>query len=357
MTSQAVHFYIGTQGDGPGQGIFHASLDPETGAMQLLGLAAQVRRPTWLEAVPARGLVFAVSEIGNKGECAGEVFSFAYDSAKVPLTQIGHQSAHGGGTTHLCIDSTGEALFTANFGGGQATRMAIAADGKLGPGTLSAPHAGSGPHPRQNRPHPHGVTLSPDGMFLLVPDMGNDCICIHALSPNGFADAPVTEHSLPAGSGPRLTLFDKGGRWLYLLSELSAEIFVLEWNGTTGTLRDLARVALDQPDAEGGASAAAFVMSGDGRYLYASNRRSNTVCVFKIDEQTGLPSLVQSIACGGERPWGAAISADQRWLLVANQASDTVNAFRRSPESGILESVCAAPIHVPAPTHIAFADG
>lgn len=354
MTTQALHFYIGTQGDGPGLGIFHATLNPETGGMALLGLAAELRRPTWLEPDRARGLLFAVSEIGNKGECAGEVFSFVLGNADAPLTRVGHQSAVGGGTTHLCIDPSGAALFSANFGGGQASRMAIAADGALGPTALSALHTGSGPHPRQNKPHPHGVTVSPDGKFLLVPDMGNDRIVIHALSPAGFADAAPTEHPLPAGSGPRLALFGPGGHRLYLLSELSAEVFAMEWNGGAGTLRDVARVALDHPDAEGGPSAAAFVMSADGRFLYASNRRSHTICTFAIDPDTGLPTLVQSIPCGGERPWGAALSPDQRWLLVANQASETVCAFRRSPTDGMLEPVDSAPISVPVPSHIAF---
>lgn len=355
MTAQALHFYIGTQGDGPGLGIFHGTLNPETGDMALLGLAAQVRRPTWLEPDHARGLLFAVSEIGNKGECEGEVFSFALGNPDAPLRQIGHQSAIGGGTTHLCIDPSGEVLFSANFGGGQASRIAIGTDGTLGPTTLSAPHSGSGPHPRQNKPHPHGVALSPDRKFLLVPDMGNDRIMIHALSPTGFADTAPTEHPLPAGSGPRLALFGPGGRYLYLLSELSAEVFVLEWNSATGTLRDVARAALDHPDAEGGASAAAFVLSADGQYLYASNRRSHTICTFAIDPQSGLPTLIQSISCGGERPWGAALSPDQRWLLVANQASDTVRAFRRSPEDGTLEAGGGATVSVPMPTHVAFA--
>jgi 6-phosphogluconolactonase len=50
--------YIGTQGAEPGQGIFAARLDPRTGTLTPLGLAAELQRPTWIDGAsrPARAL-------------------------------------------------------------------------------------------------------------------------------------------------------------------------------------------------------------------------------------------------------------------------------------------------------------
>lgn len=355
MTAQQLHFYIGTQQDGADGGVHNGLLDPATGEMTLIGLAAEVRRPTWLEIDPRNNRLFAVSEIGNKGESEGEALSFGIDEADASLHPLGRTSACGGGTTHLCLSPAGDTLFAANFGGGQAARIAISPDGGLADAQPSAQHEGSGPHPRQNKPHPHGVTLSPDGRFLLVPDMGNDQIVIHALTDDGFAAASPAICPFPTGSGPRLVLFGRSGSHAYLLSELSAEMFVLAWDSEAGKLDIVSHQPLDLPDADGAPSAAALLMSPDGRHLYASNRRSGTLCIFAIDSESGSLSLIQSVDCGGEKPWGAGLSADGNWLLVANQASDNVVAFHRDNATGALTRAKGGPISISAPSHIAFA--
>ena len=355
MAQQDLHFFIGTQGDGDGQGILHGTLNSTTGDILLNGLAAEVRRPTWLAVDRENGRLFAVSEVGNKGDCAGEVLSFAIGGTQPPLASLARVSAGGGGTTHLCLSPECDLIYAANFGGGQAARIPVLPDGQLGAAELSAQHTGFGPHPRQNQPHPHGVTLCPDGRFLLVPDMGNDQLVIHALTREGFAKAEPAKCQLPAGAGPRLALFGTQGDRVYLLTELSAEIYVLDWDSQNGVLDIAAQYHLDQPGADGQPSAAALLISGDGRFLYASNRRSGTICVFAIEPASGLLSLIQSIDCGGEKPWGAGLSPDGCWLLVANQASNSIAALRRSVESGMLAIVDGGAIHVQSPTHIAFA--
>ncbi|NKJ44514.1 6-phosphogluconolactonase [Novosphingobium sp. SG720] len=322
--------------------------------MTLLGLAAQVRRPTWLEIDPTGHRLFAVSEIGNKGECDGEVLSFAIEPGETPLRLLGRESTRGGGPTHLCLPIAADAVFAANFGGGQAARLAVNSDGGLEPATLSTAHSGCGPHPRQDQPHPHGVALSPDGGFLLVPDMGNDQLVVHALSGGDFAPSPAHICQFPPGTGPRLVAFGPDGARAYLLSELSAELFVLDWDKETGEPEIIGRMPLDRTEADGAPSAAALAISRDGRHLYVSNRRSATICTFAIDPVSAMPSLTGSIGSGGNRPWGIAMSRDERWLLVANQGSNAVAAFRRSPRDGALTRADGPALSIPTPTNIAF---
>lgn len=356
MTVAQFHFFIGTQGDEPGKGIHHGVLDRATGRLDLLGLAAEVRRPTWLQIDARNGRLFAVSELGNKGECEGEVLSFAIGAQDKSLRLIDRASSRGGGPTHLCLSQDGKKVFGANFGGGQACSISVESDGRLGTTRVSPQHSGSGPHPRQNKPHPHGVTLDPTGRFLLVPDMGNDQVVIHRFNGSTGEFAPTATGScpFPAGSGPRLLLFSPDGTTAYVLSELSAELFVLRWEATAGKLEILCRSPLDHPEAEGASSAAAILMSADGRHLYTSNRRTHTIGVFSIDGPTRPPTLIQSIESGGFKPWGTGLSADGRWLLVANQASHSVIPFRVSERDGTLSAVAGASIAVTNPTHVAF---
>jgi len=352
LTEQLVLF-IGTQGDQPGQGIFAARLDGRTGQLSPLGLQAEVARPTWLLADPRRALLFAVSELGNAGDREGEVLSFAIDGCR--LQSVGRTSSGGGGATHLDLARDGGSLFVANFGGGQAAAIPVAPDGTLGAVQSHAVSFGMGPHRRQTAPHPHGVTLAPGGRFLLVPDMGADRVFVHRYdaATKTLSPATVPFAQLPAGSGPRLALFGRGGRYLYMLTELSAELFVFRWDAGNGTLQQIQSLALDPPGSVEATSAAALVMAASGRFLYASNRATGAIQVYAVSRRTGLLDHVQTVAAGGAKPWAAAISPDGRWLIVANQGSDTVTVFEVDAGDGTLTPMDIS-IIVPTPTSIAF---
>jgi len=94
-------------------------------------------------------------------------------------------------------------------------------------------------------------------------------------------------------------VFHGNGRTLYLLSELSADVQVLDWDPGEELLTYRQGLPLDPPDFPGTRSGAELKMSRDGRFLYASSRGGNTLVVFAVDQQTGLLTLVQRIPCGG----------------------------------------------------------
>ncbi|MBB6255263.1 lactonase family protein [Nitrospirillum iridis] len=356
MSKQQALVFIGTQANAPGQGIFAAVLDEETGGLRPLGCVAEIARPTWLLRDRRRPVLFSVSELGNAGDRDGEVWSFEITGVDGTLRSISRTSSGGGGATHLALDPASNVLLVANFGGANVAAVPVGADGDLSSIAASQATSGSGPHRRQQGPHPHGVTVDPSAHFVLVPDMGADRVFIYrfdgkqqTLTP---ADCPAAV--LPAGAGPRLLHFGPDGRFAYLLTELSAEIYVFSWHPANGELAALGRIALDPPGTEGQPSAAAFLLSADGRFLYASNRRTHEIHVFAIAPNTGAPSEVQRIAAGGEKPWGAELSPDGRWLLVANQGTDTVTVFKVDEASGTLTRVPGT-LSVPAPTAVAFA--
>jgi len=348
-----MRFFIGTQGNGAGQGIFAAEIDKRTGKLASLGLQAEVARPTWLHADPRRPVLFSVSELGNTGDRDGEVLSFAISGHS--LAPISRTGSGGGGATHLDLDPQGGTLFVANFAG-SAAAIPVAPDGTLASPASVVATSGSGPHRRQAGPHPHGVTLAPGCRFLLVPDMGADRIFVYRVDAKAKtleADDDLTI-ALPAGSGPRLVSFGGDGGHAYLLTELSAELFAFRWDARSGRLAPAGSVALDEPGIVEGRSAAMLVRSEDGRFLYASNRRTNTIQVYAIARRTGSLRHIQSIAAGGSKPWGAAIAPGGRWLVVANQGDDLVRAFRIDRRSGRL-TAGEESLAIPAPTAIAFA--
>jgi len=348
--------FFGTQADEPGCGIVTARLDNATGALTSLGLAAEAPRPTWLLHDPGRNLLLAVNELGNAGDCEGAVQSFAVDAGSGRLRPLSRTGSGGGGATHLDLAPDGRTLFVANFGGGEVSALPVAPDGTLGRVRSVKVNSGSGPHRRQQGPHAHGVTLDPSGRFLLVPDMGADRVFVYRFDRAAMqlepAKPPFVE--MPPGSGPRLVVFGPSGRFAYLLTELSAEIFAFRWNAGQGNLTQIGRLALDAPAAEGPPSAAALMISHDGRRLYASNRHTNEIQVYALDRASGLPREMQRVPSGGIRPWDATLSPDGRWLVVANQGSDNVTVFAVNLRDGMLTPTRTA-LSVPVPTSVVFA--
>jgi 6-phosphogluconolactonase len=347
--------FIGTQGDGPDQGIHAAHLDEESGTITPLGLVAVVERPTCVIANDARTVLYAVSEVGNAGDRIGEVLNFAVEHRTGALSPISRTPSGGGGPTHLALDPENGTIFIANFGGGQVSVIRAAMDGTLGPVSSTRTGVGSGPHRRQKSPHAHGVTLAPSGRFLLAPDMGTDRVYIYPYDRAGgtLGNDGGLHVAIPAGSGPRLVLFGNDGRFAYLLTELSAEIYAFSWNNDDGCLTPVGSWSLDGAEAPDNPSAAGFVLSADGRFLYATNRRTHTIHVFAIDPDNGRLTVVQTVPAGGEKPWAIEIAPSGRWLLAANQGSDMVATFAVDMASGCLTAMPGM-LQVPCPTGLAL---
>ena len=347
--------YIGTQGSGPGQGIFAARLDPEKGRLTGLGLVAEVERPTWLSRDPQAPIVFSVSETGNDGKSQGGVLSFAVDVETGMLRLISKVSSGGGGATHLAFDRRLASLFVANYGTGDVSAIPVGHDGVLAAISSTQSNFGSGPSRRQQGPHAHGVTVDPTGGFVLSPDLGADRVFVYRFDRTNGSLSPGSPPfiQLPPVSGPRHLVFSPSGRLAFLVTELSAELYSFSWDAKTGRLEQVGRIALDAPDFTGTKSAAELSISRDGRFLYVSDRGANTLRVYASDEMNGTLRAIQTTDCAGQSPWSFAIDPSGRWLLVANQASSNLAVFEVDQETGKLAATGTS-ISVPKPVAITF---
>ncbi|HUO22605.1 MAG TPA: lactonase family protein [Caulobacteraceae bacterium] len=348
-------------GDGPrvyigshGNAIYSARLDAKTGRLSEVTEVAQVERPTWLVTDPERPLLYSVSETGNNGKEQGGVLSLAIDPATGKLTPISKVASGGGGATHLTYDPRLHAVFVGNFGGGAVSTAQVGADGALSSVTSVQINFGSGPLPRQNRPHAHGVVVDPSGHYLLSPDMGADRIFVYRYDPATQALSPAAQpfEQTPAGSGPRHLVFSPDGRFAYLDTELSAEVRVFSWDATTGRLHPVQALSIDNPDFKGEKSAAEIAISKDGRFIYVSNRGENTLLVYAVNPRDGTLTKLQELACGGEVPWSFAIDPSGRWLLTANETSSNITVFAIDQATGKLADTGQS---VAAPKPVVFA--
>lgn len=349
--------YVGTQADGPGQGIVALELDPRTGTLGAPVLAAEADHPTWVLVDAARHRLFTVSEVGKPSEVDGTLASYGYDPASGALSLLGRGGSGGAGPTHLALSPDGGTLFVANYSSGIVASSAIGAGGAPGATPVTVlQHIGSGPSPRQKGPHAHGVTLDPSGRFLLAADLGTDKVYLYHFDDARHTLEPAAEPfvTLPPGSGPRHAVFAPDGRHVFVLTEMEGAIHGFAWDARKGRLREVSRVALDAPDFAGRRSGSELAVSRDGRFLYAGNRGANTLQVYAVD-RNGALTPVQVIDCGGRTPWGFSLAPDGRWLMVANQggngegAQGNVALFVVDPASGRLtDSGTRMPVYKPS---------
>jgi 6-phosphogluconolactonase len=130
--------------------------------------------------------------------------------------------------------------------------------------------------------------------------------------------------------------FHPSGKFVFLVTELSADLVSYRWNAKGGTLHQVQIVPLDEVSFTGTKSGAHVQTSSDGRFLYAANRGANSMQVYSVDEQSGKLTEVQRISSAGKMPWDFSLDPSGRWLLVANNASNSINVFAVDPASGKL---------------------
>ncbi|WP_327400071.1 lactonase family protein [Streptomyces sp. NBC_01288] len=328
--------YVGTWNGGQVHGV---RFDPVQGTLTSNGPVAQVSSG-WVTAHPDRAVLYVGSQLDG-----GIVTVFDINRTTGALTQTGQVSTDAGGTaggglSYLGVDRSTDTLLVANFEAGVAVSLPIRRNGGLGAPVSVVADIGSGPGPRQLGPHPHQVVVAPGRRHALVPDLGADRVFVYGFDGTTGAlssgEGGPGAYTTDAGAGPRRVVFHPDGRKAYLLTELTAELQLLDWDGRSGELTRRQSLAIDSPDFTGTKSGAELAISRDGRFVYASSRGENTLVVYAVERRTGLLSLLQRIPCGGLKPWSFTVHPGGRWLFVANEASSTVDVFAVDLRSGRL---------------------
>lgn len=337
--------WMGSCARGNKDGIFHSVFDPATGHATEPTLAADTRQPSFFCTMPdskGRLILYSVNELGS-GD--GNVSAFLVNNTAGKLTLINHVSAQGAAPCYISARPSTRTLYTANYNGGSISVFHAAPDGSISALVqkidLHQPLFGKpGPNIRQGTSHPHSTTLSPDGRYVIVNDLGDDKIDIFRILPGGKLDAnnPLLVDLAPE-TGPRHVAFHPNGHWVYGVNELANTLQQYSW--LEGQLNPLAEnISTMQPDGPAPVpgeplTAAEVAISPDGRFLYACTRGDDSLTVFEIAGDGEL-TFRQRIGSGGKIPRQFTLDPTGNWIVCCNNNSPAVTIFQRNSATGFL---------------------
>lgn len=336
------------------KGIYLYRFNTLTGRSDSVSMA-EVVNPSYLTLSPDEKYIYAVGE-NDEGNSAAHAFSF--DKQRGMLTPVNSSPTLGGGPCYITISGNGKDVHTANYGGGSITSFRADEKGRLGPATMVMQFKGEGPdRKRQSSPHLHSVMYSPDGQFLFAADLGSDKLYRFSVNDTPFEGQPSLQQSslkafdMPPGTGPRhFDFHPDGGKYLYVLGELSGEVIVFDYD--LGGLTQKQVIAADTVGARGSAD---IHVSPDGKFLYASNRlQADGIAIFSINPENGTLTKV-GYQLTVKHPRNFVITPNGKFLLVAGRDDDRIQVFSVDMETGMLTDT-NHPIPLSKPVCLKFAE-
>jgi 6-phosphogluconolactonase len=340
-TSKLQLVYFGTYTGEKSQGIYVSEFDPKLGSLTPPKLAAASKNPTFLAVNKKTKTLYAANEIADFGGAnSGAVTAFRFDSRTGALTLLNEQPSGGSGPCHIAMSRDGACVLVANYGSGSVAVLPLEANGKPQPPSTSVQHKGSSTDPRrQEGPHAHFITCSPNDDRVLACDLGLDRVLIYQLHGTAslFPNEPAY-FSVRPGSGPRHLAFDPKGQFVYILNELSSTLTVCLYDSDKGVLTEQQTVSTLPETFTGNNTCAEIQLHPSGKALYASNRGDNSIAVFGIDSKTGAAKLIQNVSTRGRTPRHFSFDLTGQWLIAENQDSDNVVVFEVARTTGKLKA-------------------
>ncbi|OZY40451.1 3-carboxymuconate cyclase [Pseudomonas fragi] len=370
MSAQAesrdeVELLVGSYTQGKSQGIYRLQFDSAKGRISPEPLQVfKAANPSWLTLSKDQTRLFVVNENGKgQADVVGRASSVAIDPKTNELTLINQVKTLGEEPTHSSLSADERYLFVANYGvhadpGGSLAVLPINAEGQLHAVTQMSSHPASLVNPeRQMSAHVHSVVSSPDGKFVYASDLGADKVFVYRYDPAANPEHPLVAADpafieLPPGSGPRHLLFSRDGKHAYLTTEMSAQVFVFDYDNGRLTQRQALELAKGMPAQN--RAAGAVHASQDGKFLYVSNRgKANEILVFAINPDNGQLTEIQRRSVDGDHPREFALSPNGKFLLIANQMSNAIVVLERDPATGKLGKTVQT-LAMDAPSDVKF---
>lgn len=306
--------YIGTYNSSKGKGIYSFEMDERKGTLSDVESVIALDDAKCVEVINSNRLLTTLKEDGKAG--IGIV-----DTAAKKLVAKHTEEEN----TPCFIHYENGFIYTANYHDG--TVMIYSWDGNV----LKLEHKIENGY----KSGCHQVILYKG--YLVVPCLLLDEVRIFDAN-DGYKLVKTINYE--KGTGPRHGIFNKALTKLYLVSELSNELFIYDVDGLEFNLSD--NFDLFKVKAEN-ASSAAIRLSNSEEFLYISTRGADVLTVVELCDK---PHVMQQLQCGGSHPRDFVLSKNNIFLIEVNKDTDDIVVWLVDRTSGKLLSVVSS---IPVP--------
>lgn len=280
--------YAGTYTAKSSQGIYSFSF--EDGRLSSSQLFCEIKDPKYLT---------------KKDNCLITVADFDYESGVALINAVGDikNKIAFEKRTSCFITSEDDDIYTANYHTGVVTHLKLVQDELKFINSIQI----------QDGAGCHQILVFHDR--ILVPCLFLDRVFIFDRSLKKIGSIHFN-----ANTGPRHGVFSKDGKYLYLVSELSNELFVIEtdeWN-IIHQIPVLMSKEIHVRDT------AAIRLSDDEKFIYVSTRTKDVISVIELEVHK--PTVIQTVSCGGKHPRDFVLLG--QYLLCANKNTNEVVSFK-----------------------------
>ena len=236
------------------------------------------------------------------------------------------QSTKGEVGCHLYVNN--DAIYAVNYISGSVIKL---------PDTLVIHEGKSVNITRQDAPHTHYITASPNGKYIYVTDLGTDKIYTYDKNLNC-----INTTSSALGAGPRHLAFSDDGSYAFCANELSSTVAMYK-------ISDDKLILVDEKSTlfGGNPESIAAAIRCKGNSVYVSNRGDDSVVELSFDEK-GLKQE-KRYDCGGKSPRDFDVIEDL--IICTNELSDNVTVINKNGEilselKNIANPLCVSYQHI-----------
>jgi len=347
-SAQKYYLFIGTYTNTTSKGIYIYDFNSATGEAKWLSNTDSVTNPSYLTISKNQKYVYAVNE--TNGANPGRVTAYSFDKKNVKLNFINTTASGGDDPCYISTTGDNKWLAVANYTSGTAALFPINADGSVTPYSQLI-HDSIYKKPGEiATPHVHETVFAPGEKYMITPDLGLNKLIVYKFDPSSKKPLTVPSTSIAQSAdstGPRHLTFSKDKKFVYLMHEMGANVTVYAYND--GKLTQVQDIATFPEGFSGIKDGAEITISPDGKFLYASDRGDlNLIAIFSIDPVSGKLTLKGTQSTMGEHPRNFIIDPTGNYLLAANQDSESIIIFKRDQQTGMLTNT-GKQIHIPRP--------
>ena len=339
--SDRTFVYVSNGGDG---NIAVIKLNPQTGDMKLVEKVPA--GPNIMHMALSPDHLFLYASIRSE---PFSVISYSINSETGHLTQLSKEPLPDN-MVYISVDQTGRFLLSVSYTGAKIAVNSIDLKGLVQAQPVQIIPTG---------PNPHSILVDASNRFVYVPHLGNDQIkqflfneSTGVLTPNDPSIVYTKD-----GSGPRHLDFSPNDKFVYVSNELDGTVYSYKINNKTGILTEIQRISVFPTTIshESSSSVAEYTALGmadgkaatnikvadihitpDGKWLYVSERVTNTITAFAVDRHLGNLTYIGNYDTE-KMPRGFNIDPKGNFVIVAGQKSDHISVHAINPETGELK--------------------